>query len=71
MAQKRLSEKAFDCAIECADYTIKNQAYLFEAYFIKGCALYYKKNYSEALVSFKSASAFCYKSESLNINIAL
>ena len=40
MAQRRLSEGANVCAVECCNRVLELNKNVFEAQFIKGCALY-------------------------------
>lgn len=70
-AYKRLSEKAYDCAIECAGYAIDHQIFPFEAHFIMGCALYELGNTNDAISEFYSALKYKPCSEKCIINIAI
>lgn len=69
-AYKRLSEKAFDCAIECAQYAIDHQIYPFEAHFIMGCALYALNDIDSAMSEFYSALKYNTVSVECIANIA-
>ena len=55
MAQRRLSEGANVCAVECCNRVLELNKNVFEAHFIKGCALYNMGEYGLSETEFLSA----------------
>lgn len=58
MALRRISEKAYDCSVECCDCALNMNKCVFEAHFIKGCALYHMGDYEQAKTEFIAALRF-------------
>ena len=58
IAERRLIDTEYSCTVECCDWLLDNEAFVVDAHFLKGCALYHSDDFSKAETEILNAIDF-------------